>query len=77
MKARVIRLADPLPCGMSANAGLACGRTATAAYAYAVGRAAPATVAERLFTERYAGHWLVLPVCERCAKDMAERYKGS
>lgn len=61
-----VKLATPLPCGTLAATGRACGRDAWAAYAYT----AEATGIER----RFPGHWVLLPVCERCATDTAEHY---
>lgn len=63
---RIIELATPLPCGTLTGGGHTCGRDAYAAYAY------PAAVAG--IVDRFPGHWVILPVCERCATETAQLY---
>lgn len=63
-RVKVVRLATPLPCG---TGGYTCGRAAYGAYAY------PATVAG--IDQNFPGHWVLLPVCDRCATATAQLYE--
>lgn len=58
-KSRIIRLPDPLPCGIR-KALETCGKPAYAAHAYE--------------HKTLAGHWTLLPVCESCALAAAAVY---
>ena len=64
--ATMVRLLSPLPCATGAGIGRQCGRDAFMAYAY------PAEAAG--IDEGFPGHWVLLPVCQRCAQDMAALY---
>jgi len=58
-KTLIIRLTDPLPCGILKAIGT-CGQPAYVAHAYE--------------HKTLAGHWTLLPVCESCALAAAAVY---
>lgn len=66
----IIRLSPAQPCGVGAAAGRHCQRPASLAYLVEPS----GELAEQV--ERLApGHLLLLPVCPRCAEEMAALYQ--
>ncbi|MBA7671058.1 hypothetical protein ES703_79209 [subsurface metagenome] len=59
---RIIRLTDPLPCGIL-NAIDTCGKPAHVAHAYE--------------HEALVGYWMLLPVCKSCALAAAAVYDSN
>ncbi len=74
---QIIRLTTPLPCGVMRE-GNRCGRPAHVASATPVAMSEapePDNVVADLVARMYRGHWLILPVCEQCVRDLSERYQ--
>ncbi len=65
---RIVKLGTALPCGVQLGGAVSCARDAYAAYAY------PAAIAG--IDNDFPGHWILLPVCERCATETAALYGG-
>ena len=63
----VVKLALPLPCGVTSGGDVACGRPSLAAYLD------PIDPADLVDPER-VGQWILTPVCRVCAAAMAEMY---
>lgn len=68
---RVVRVSESLPCGVLLAGVTPCGRDARVLWLDAMRKppdGAPWPTA--------AQYWLALPVCDRCAGDMAALYEG-
>jgi len=71
----IVTLSSPLPCGMMRE-GERCGRPAYAAYVAPVAKdPIPDDVVAVMVAEAYQGHWIILPVCEQCVRDLSEHYR--
>lgn len=71
---KMVKLAEALPCGALADDGALCGRDALVALAAPIAVEGEGGIAEVL-RERYAGHWMILPICADCAQKMSELYR--
>jgi len=63
----VVKLALPLPCGVTGGGDVACGRPALAAYLD------PIDPVDLVDPER-VGQWILTPVCQVCAAALAAMY---